>query len=703
MFSSRRFLWVGIVCLLAPAPALAAPDFETQVLPVLTKAGCNSGACHGAAIGRGGFRLSLLGYDPASDYENMVHELAGRRVHLVKPEKSLLLRKPSLEVAHEGDRRLAKDGDGYRIVLEWIKAGAQRGPGRSLKSVSVEPSVKTLTATGESFTMKVSARFSDGATEDVTAWSVYTPIDTAALRVNAVGEVTALRRGQSGVMVRFLGEVGCVTVTVPLTDDKTLRDRPRANFIDEYVNRTLDQLRLPHSPRADDRTLVRRLYLDLIGTLPEPKEVEAYVSDTAADKYGKLVVKLLARPEHVDHWAYKWGDLLRVDPKRLDPKGAAAYHEWVREQVTKNTPLDRMARELLLATGDTHKVGAANFSRVPGDAGTQAEYVSQVFLGVRLQCANCHNHPLDRWTQDDYHGLAAVFAKLKRGQEIGFKPEGEVIHPRTGKAALPRLPGLEFIDGKADPREKLAMWVTSKENTYFSKTATNRLWRELMGRGLVEPIDDHRATNPATHPELLDALAKDFVTNGFDVKHVLRTIVASEAYRRSATATGANKTDDRFYSRGIVRTLPAPVLVDAVSRVTGVAEPLGRSAISLPDSRVASIPLDLLGRCSRDAGCTPTGVSSGSLPLALHKIYGPWLNDKVAAPQGRLHQLLKGKSTDAEIVTVLYEQALGRAPSAAELAHWQKKLAADDAAERTRRFEDFFWALLNLPEFTCNH
>ncbi|MBY0524203.1 MAG: DUF1549 domain-containing protein [Gemmataceae bacterium] len=704
----RSLIAMGVGWLVYCPLAVAAPDFETQVIPVLTKSGCNSGACHGAAIGRGGFRLSLLGYDPDLDYETMLRDLQGRRVNLVKPEKSLLLRKPTRDLAHEGGHKLAAGGDGYKLVRDWIAAGAPRETRRTLQSVEITPTTKTLPAAGEKFALKVIARYKDGATEDVTPWAVFTPTDTAALRINAEGEVMSLRRGQSAVMVRFLGEVGSVSVTVPLADEPVKGGRPRTNYIDDHVNRALDQLRLPHSPCASEETLVRRLYIDLIGTLPEPREVDDFVNDKSTDKRAKLVERLMQRPEFADFWALKWGDLLRIDSKRLQPEGAMAFHQWVRDQVVRNTPLDRMAREMILTLGDGHAVGPVNFSRIPGDAGNHAEHVSQVFLGVRLQCANCHNHPLDRWTQDDYHGLAAVFSKLSRGRSIALQAKGEVIHPKTGKSAVPRIPGVEFLTGDGDPREKFTDWLTSAENPYFARAAVNRLWRELMGRGLVEPIDDHRSTNPATHPELLQALAKDFVEHRFDVRHTIRTIVASEAYQRSSLAAGANKSDDRFYSRALLRPLPPAVMVDAVAKVTGVAEklgnrPTGERAIALMDARVESTPLDLLGRCVRDNSCTPSLVGAGSLPLALHKINGPWLHDKIVSAQGKLHQSLANRKTDEEIVASFYETALGRKPSAKERAHWKTKLAADTPEERIGKFEDFLWALLNSTEFACNH
>jgi hypothetical protein len=370
--------------------------------------------------------------------------------------------------------------------------------------------------------------------------------------------------------------------------------------------------------------------------------------------------------------------------------------------------LNRLAREMVLALGNGKTDGAVNFSRVPGDPGQHAEHVARVFMGVRVGCANCHNHPLDRWTQDDYHGLSAVFARLARGDTITLRPRGDVIHPRTGKPAAVRIPGSAPADPAADSRPAFADWLTSPTNPYFARAAVNRVWRELMGRGLVEPDDDHRGTNPPTHPELLDALAGDLVQHGFDLRHAIRTIVASAAYRRSCRSVGANAGDDRFYSKAVIRPLPPAVLIDAVSQVTGVPEkfgnrPPGTRAIALGDSRVPSEALDLAGRCKRDGSVCAAGVDGGwSLAGELHKINGAWLNAKLTAPTGRLAGLIKSGKTDAEIVAELYRLAMGREPTAAEARHWAGRLGGVGAG-RVEALTDFAWALLNSVEFATNH
>ncbi|GIW81661.1 MAG: surface protein [Gemmatales bacterium] len=696
-----------LCCGLSAATAFAgAPDFATEVIPVLTKAGCNSGACHGAAIGRGGFRLSLLGYDPDADYEAMLDEFEGRRVNLVRPERSLLLLKPSRRLPHDGGLKLKTTSEGYRLVRDWIEAGAPRGGGIHLQRLEIVPTSITLPSVNESVAIKVTAHFNDGRSRDVTDSSIFSPLDKGSLSCDDSGRVRPLRPGQHAVMVRFLGEVGCVRIRVPLHEQKPPTSPPRSNFIDDYINRTMADLRLPHSPRAGDHELIRRLHLDLIGTLPTADEVDAFVNSQDTDKFSRLVDRLLKRPEYVDFWSYKWGDLLQIESKRLQPEGAASFHRWIREQVAANTPYDQIAKELILSVGDGYKHGPANFHRVPSDARAEAEYVSRVFLGVRLQCANCHNHPFDRWTQNDYHGLSAIFARLSRGRFVSNKPAGEVIHPKTSKPARRKIPGGRFLEEKEPGRQRFTDWLTSPHNPHFARAAANRIWRELMGRGLVEPVDDLRATNPPTHPELLDALARDFIEHRFDVRRLIKTIVTSEAYRRSSRSVEGNEGDGLFYSKALVKPLPPVVLVDAVAYVTGVAEPLGNvapgtRAIALGDARVSSEPLDLLGRCDRTSSCESSAPAG--LPLTLHAIHGDWLNKKIASPQGRLHQMIAAGRSDGEIVSTFYRLALSRPPSERESAWWREKLKTGNHQERVQTLEDFVWALLNSAEFCSNH
>ena len=684
-----------------------APEFKTDVMPVLTKAGCNSAACHGAAIGRGGLRLSLLGYDAEYDFDQLVNQYKARRVNRADPDKSLMLLKPSRQVSHQGGRRLPLDDEGYEIVKRWITAGAKSSVSRELVGLEISPKTLVLNQVGDEFQVEVVARYNDGSTRDVTTWTLFEPNDKEALRSTKNGKVKVLQRGQSALMIRYLGQVGNVTVTVPLADAAVSQARPRANLVDDHVNRVLDQLRLENSPRADDATFVRRIYLDLIGTLPTPQESRAFQVDADPEKRLRLINELMDRNEFVDHWSYKWGDLLRIESRRLGSQGAEAYHKWLREQVATNQPLDDFVRQLLLAFGDASQIGEANFYRVPTDALQQAEHFSQVFMGVRLQCANCHNHPLDRWTQDDYHGLAAIFARVERGQQVEYSDRGEVIHPKTNQPAVARIPGSHFIESNFDPRHELLRWIKAENNPYFARNIVNRLWRELMGRGLVEPVDDHRATNPASHPQLLDALAEQFIANGFDVRDILTTIATSEAYQRSSLSTGNNETDQKFYSRGLRRPLPPPVMVDAVSAVTGVPEELGadsQTAIALGDSRIRSRVLDLLGRCARDASCaTDGGPGADSLPLTLHIINGRWLNEKLEHADGFVAKSLANNAGVESTIERLYWVAYSRPPSPEEREYWQDKLSVESPDAQRDMLCDLMWAVLNSTEFRFNH
>lgn len=678
-------------------------DFETQVIPVLTKMGCNSGACHGAAIGRGGFKLSLLGYDPDADYESMIHEFEGRRVHRLHPEKSLLLQKPSLELPHEGGLKLSRFKNGYKILYDWIKAGAPRQSNRQLTGIVITPGEKHLKKIGDQFQVTVTAQFSDGQKEDVTEWTVLKATDESAISIRN-NRVTVLRRGIHNIMIRFLGEVDSLSVIVPLQDDFEHSKRPSENFIDDAINKRLDELHLPNSPTCEDTTFVRRAFLDLIGTLPTPVEVKNFLGSNNPNKRAQLVESLLSRPEYADYWAYKWGDLLRIESKALGEAGVESFHTWLKKQIAEDTPLDHMANAMIMSLGDSAKNGPVNFHRVPRNPGEEAEYVSRVFMGVRLQCANCHNHPLDQWTQDDYHGMAALFAQLQRGQTIQLKDRGEVIHPRTGESARPRIPGERFLAQSKDLREPFAKWLTAKENPFFARNAINRIWRDLMGRGLVEPFDDHRATNPPSHPELLDKLAENFSKHGFSVKHTIRSIMASAAYQRSSLATEGNENDRLYYSKYIIRPLPPTVVVDAVSHVTGITEALGdaKSAIALKDTKLKSETLDLLGRCSRQEDCEANSMNGG-LTLALHTLHGPWLNAKVSSKKGRLHRLIAARKSNQEILAELYQVAFSRMPTTTESNFWGKQLASLKGQQRILALEDFFWALLNSTEFRTNH
>jgi hypothetical protein len=700
---------------LAAEPAI---DFDTQVIPVLTKAGCNTGACHGAAAGRGGFRLSLYGSDPTADYQAIVHEHEGRRINLARPAQSLIIAKPTEQLEHGGGGRLEYQGPGAIRLQRWIAAGAPRLHARKLLDFETQPRRAVLDRAGQSVVLRAIARFDDGTSHDVTAWTVFTPADPAAVAIDPQTAVAKIaRRGQHVVLARYLDRVVPLELIVPLADEPVdLSNQPRANACDKHVLAMLEELRLPPSPQADDAAFLRRITLDLTGRLPSPGEVNDFLRDEGGDKRVRRIDGLLGSPEFVSYWTFKLATWLRVGGRASEPAATQAYHAWLREQVAADTPLDQLAKTLLVAQGDSHAVGPANFARTGGSARPQAEFVSEVLLGVRLRCANCHNHPLDRWTQDDYHGLAAIFARVETNRMVRLLPRGDVTHPATGEAALPRIPGQRFLEPGEDHRPVLADWVTSPDNPFFARAMVNRLWKALLGRGLIEPPDDLRVSNPATHPALLDELARDFVSHGCSLRYMLREIAKSAAYQRSSRELPANAADDRFYAHALSRPLEAEVLADAISNVTGVAErfgdlPEGTLAIALTGPSVPSQALDVLGRCSRADSCEgPKGSAAGGISTRLHLLNGPLLNAKITSPDGRLHKLLAAGQTNDAIVEEFYLRALGRQPRPAEREHWRRALGAaaqaanlDAATARRQALEDFLWGLLTCEEFVTNH
>ncbi|MDG2382181.1 MAG: DUF1553 domain-containing protein [Pirellulaceae bacterium] len=689
----------------------AVVDFDNQIIPVLTKAGCNTGACHGAAVGRGGFRLSLYGGDSEFDYRSIVQELQGRRVNLATPTASLLVRKPTESLEHGGGFRL--EDDAAQLVLTWVEQGAPKIQAKQLIRLDVSPRSQVANCVGDSVTLQAIAFFSDETEVDVTAWTVFTAEDQAAVRIDSeTAMAELLRRGRHLVIARYLDQVVPVEFLVPIGNQPVeLASEPRFNFIDELVLARLATLQLPVAPQANAATFLRRATLDLTGRLPTLEQQRIYGANRQRQTRVQLVNELLESDAFDEYWTFRLAQLFRVSPQPNDRQGAITYHRWLKQRVSQRVAYDQVARDLLMATGDTHEIGPANFFRTVRGPREQAELASELFMGSRLRCANCHNHPLDHWTQDDYHGLAAVFAGVEQGRVIRVDSDGgEVIHPRTGEAAKPRIPGGPYLTGVDDGRVAFATWLTGPENPYFAKTVVNRLWKAMMGRGLVEPTDDFRSTNPATHPVLLDKLAADFVQNEYDLRHVIRRIALSATYGRSSSTVVTNQNDDRFYSRALSRPLSPELLADAISDVIDMPdqygnEPLGTRAISLVDAGIASTSLDVLGRCSRQESCETTGAVVGGLTRTLHLINGPLLNRRISDPQSRLIKLVKAKEDQAGVVNRFYRLALSRNPTDDEHAYWDSQLRRnkDDAQAELKVLEDFVWSVLSCQEFMTNH
>ncbi|MFM8933559.1 MAG: DUF1553 domain-containing protein [Gemmataceae bacterium] len=693
------------------------PHFATEIIPILTKAGCNSGACHGATAGRGGFHLSLLGADPDADFDAIVQAYKGRRIHLAKPGESLLLKKPTGHIQHGGDVALPPDGAGAALLERWIAGGAPKGSARGLSRFEVVTDSPLVAQPDQQATARAWATFNDGPRVDVTAWTVFTPGDPGSVTVTdgmepgEPGRFTVHRPGRHTVTARFLDRVTPITLTLPIGKDLVDPKRlPADHWIDEEINDTLALLRLEPAPPAEEAVFLRRLSLVLTGTLPTPDETASYLGDGSPDKKTRRIYQLLNSEAFQDYWTLKYARWLSLRSQPRDQGEMAAYTGWLRESLRGEKPMGlvRLARELVTATGDTRKVGPANFARQSPDARGQAELAGRAFLGVQLGCANCHNHPLDRWTQDDYHGLAAVFAKLDRGPVVRVAPRGEVTNPRTGSPAIPRLPGTRFIPGAGDPRQELSDWMVHPDNPLFAKAQVNRLWKSMFGRGLVEPVDDLRDTNPASHPHLLDRLATDFRDHGYNLKHLLGQIALTRAFGRSASFAPEGLAHGMFYTHYIPHTPEPEVLADAFSQVLGVADeypgkPARTRAITLWDPLSPSPSLDSLGRCQRGVPCQE-GTAGGGLPARLHLLNGALLNQRLGAADSRLGRLIAGGKSNPEIIAEFYQAALGKKPTQQESKTWERRLGSENSpADRRAALEDFVWALVNSKAFTTVH
>lgn len=709
-------------------------SFRNHVLPVLSKAGCNGGACHGAAAGKGGLKLTLRGYDPIADHKVLTRQAMGRRVVPGRPEESLMILKPTMTLGHGGGERIKKKSVDYAVLTEWIRSGAP-GPKSgdpALQKLEVFPNTSTLKP-GDTQQILVRARYSDGHSEDVTCWVKFGTSDSSVATVTEDGKVKVEGNGEAAITVWFSSKVAFARVVSPFS---TLSPLPEweegqevraARYIDKLIYKKLASLGIPPSPPADDYTFIRRAYLDAAGILPTRAEVEAFVKDTSADKRAKLVDSLLSRPEFVDYWTYKWSDLFLVSGRKLSGQATTSFYRWIRQGVEENKPWNRFAREIITATGSNLDNPAANYYVIHKEATDLTETTTQAFLGMSLMCARCHNHPLEKWTQRDYYQMANLFARvrLKRGDREGevltlASDTGEVNHPRLGIPLPPRpLDGQEIpLDDTRDRRQFLADWLTSPENPYFAKAIINRVWRNFMGRGLVEAEDDLRLTNPPSNQELLDALAEDFVENGYDIKRLIRLIMNSEAYQRSAAPTGINAKDDRYYSRYLPRRLPAEVLLDAMSQVTGVPTefggyPKGTRAMQLRDTTIASYFLSAFGRPERVQTCSCERQQETNVAQALHLANGDTLNNKLRAKGGVIDRLVADEVEDDEVLKELFLSALSREPTHSEREKLLPVLAATtpdplgdpiaQAEARRAAIEDLFWAVLTDREFLFNH
>lgn len=700
--------WSWFSALVFLAPQGDGICFDREIIPVLTKAGCNAGSCHGAAAGRGDFRLSLFGSNPAADHRSIVDAFQGRRVNRHQPDRSLLLRKPTGELEHGGGQFFALDASESQIILKWIGQGAQRHAAPPLERLMVTAEQTKFESVPNQTNVRAEATFADGTRRTITELVTFSSMDSTALRVGTDREIQLLRPGQHVLLARYMDHVEAVQFSAPMGNapPNALWEKAE-NFVDREILKKLNELRLPPSPLANDTEWLRRVHLDLTGRLPAIDAVKSYlqsVNDTTRTELReKIVDELLNSTAYVDYWAWRFAGDLRMRSFPNEEQPLAAYHDWLREIIKQDQGFDRLARLLLTSDGDSHVIGPANFGRMVRDAREHAELVGQFFAGVRLGCANCHDHPLDRWTQDDYHGLAAVFARVQRSRHVRFGERGEVTNLRTGESATPRIPGQRNLPALGDHRGEVADWVLDEQQDLFARVMVNRLWKALFGRGLVEPVDDLRLTNPATHPDLLALLARDFAANGFRLRHTLRRLALSQSYARSKEILPGNQADDRYYSRAFPRPMEPAVFVDAIQDVTEISEPIAQAnferAIHFVDSSLPLPTLDALGRCQLGPSCDATPTGTYNLSAQLQLLNGAVINQKLRDPRGRLQRQWAENLPLDQIVQEWYLVALSRSASPTELEHWTNELATDDRQEQQKRLEDFAWSLLNSRAF----
>jgi hypothetical protein len=684
--------------------------FRREVIAALAVGGCNQGACHGSPQGKNGFHLSLRGADPAADLLALTRDQFGRRADRNDPDASLVLRKGIGIDPHEGGVRWRRDGDAVIAVRSWLAGGMPDDPPMlpPIARLEVLPGPRVLSTSRQQ--VAVLAHFADGSTRDATRFTVFSSSDGAIADVSETGLVEFHGSGEVAILCRYLDALKAVRLTfVAARPEFRWNDPPENNAIDRHLFAKLRLMQIEPSGLCTDAEFLRRTSLDLTGSLPTPDTVRAFLSDSTADKRLKLIDRLLEAPGYADFWALKWADLLRVSRRSLQPKGALGLHEWLRTQLRANVPFDRVVRELLITRGSSASEPAVNFYRIGRDPQTLAETTALLFCGVRLQCAKCHNHPTERWTQDDYAGFAAYFARVRLrpdpnagGEVMYLDRAGEVAHPRTGQPTPPRPLGGSPAPIAGDRREALADWLLAPGNPFFARSVVNRAWYHLFGRGIVEPVDDFRDANPPASAELLDYLAGEFTAHGHDLKHLLRLIVMSRTYQLSSQTTPTNADDVKYFSHAIARPLTAEQLLDAVCDVTGLPEqfkglPAGTRAVQLPDGEGNHPLLKSFGQPARELACECERDQAGTLPQALLLATGPTLNDKLRQPDNRLGRLLAANRPANEMLEELMLAAVGRPPRPAEIAALREHLAK--SVDVRRAWEDVLWALLNSRDF----
>ena len=739
---SRVALSQALLFLALTLPAAAEDDrklsFRHDVLPVLSKAGCNGGGCHGALAGKGGFRLSLNAYDPATDHYNITRENRGRRIEFAAPASSLFVTKPTAAVRHKGGKVLHENSEAYRILTRWIQQGA---PGPSdgdptIERVEMSPTLSQLKK-GQAQQLTVRAFFSDGTERDVTRWARFASTDATVAEVDeATGLAKVIGHGEGAVTAWYSGQIALARITSPWPSDITdevYSQTPRRNVIDDAVLGQLRRLNLKPSPRSSDSEFIRRVHLDVVGMLPTPEVTRAFLADPSETKRDAMIESLLAQPEFVDYWTYRLSDLFLISGRKLRPDALKSYYQWLRGEMETGTPWDQIVRQVVSARGDTMKNGATNFYSVHQDPETMAENVSQAFMSLSINCAKCHNHPLEKWTNDQYYSFANLFARVRAkgwggdarsgngARTLFIANRGDLIQPRTGKPQPPAPLDGQAIesDSPEDRREALAEWLTAPENPYFTRSIANRVWANFFGRGIVEPVDDLRVSNPASNEPLLEAISAHLVENRYDLKALMRLILQSETYQRTSAPLPENMGDQKYYSRYYPRRLMAEVLQDAITSVTRISPKYdkitladgstqgtnfyrdGTRALQLFDSSVTSYFLKTFGRNEREITCECERSNKPSMVQVLHLSNGDTLNSNLRSEQSCVNVMIP--QSDEEIIEETYLLCLSRPPSDGERERLIAMFDSTPEKERRAAIEDLFWALMTSREFLFQH
>lgn len=706
-------------------------SFRNDVLPVLSKVGCNSGGCHGALAGKGGFRLSLNAYDPVTDHYNITREMRGRRIEPSAPARSLFVIKPTAAVRHKGGKVIHENSVEYRILTDWIRQGAPAPSDKDarLERLDVSPAQSVLRK-GDSLQLEVTATFSDGSSRDVTRWVRFASTDAAIAEIDEkTGKVTVLGYGEGSFTAWYSGRIATARVTSPWPNEipaEIFTKAPKRNVIDRLVLAQLRRLNLEPSPPASDSEFIRRAYIDVIGVLPTPAETMAFIANKDENKRDALADKLLERPEFVDYWTYRWSDLFLITGRKMGAPVIKTYYGWLRERVEKNVPWDELVRQVVTASGGSLQNGATNFYTVHQEPESMAENISQAFMSLSIGCARCHNHPLEKWTNDQYYSFANLFARVRvkgsgDNRTLFTASRGDLLQPRTGKPQPPAPLDAASIpaDSPKNRREVLAGWLTSPQNPYFTRSIANRIWANFFGRGIVEPVDDLRVSNPASNEPLLDAIAEHLAKNKYDLKALMRLILTSETYRRGSVPLERNKEDQLHYSRYYPRRMMAEVLYDAIVSVTSVSRrfdnitnfdgstrktdfyPEGTRALQLYDSSVTSYFLKAFGRNDREITCECERSNKPSMAQVLHLSNGSALNDKLSSKKGRVSELLAKENP--EIIDEIYMLCFSRKPGEDERKRITEIFAGTPAEQKRTVVEDLFWALMTSREFLFQH